>query len=64
MSPRRIPPPGLRRPAGTPTKQESALLRAARRYAETEAMRVLVAVLALAAVFVLAVLAWLRLFGT
>jgi len=55
---------GIRRPAGTPPKPESALLRAARRYAETEAMRVLVAVLALAAVVVLAVLAWLRLFGT
>jgi hypothetical protein len=35
-----------------------------RRYAETEAVRVLIAVSALAAVVVLAGLAWLRLIGT
>jgi hypothetical protein len=47
-----------------PTKSESASLRVARRYAETEAVRVLIAVSALAAVVVLAGLAWLRLIGT
>jgi hypothetical protein len=45
MSPGRVPPPGLRRPLiAMPTKSESASLRVARRYAETEAVRVLIAV--------------------
>jgi hypothetical protein len=61
VSARRLPPPGLRRPT-TATKPESALLRVARRYAETEAVRVIAAGFAVAAVVVLTVLGWLWLF--
>lgn len=59
-------PPGLQRPATrTRTKPELAqpLLRVARRYAETETVRATGAFLAVVAVAVLAVLAWLWVFG-
>ena len=65
MPERRFPPPGLQRPAtGTPTRTGSAhaLLRAARRFAETETARAISAVLAVAAVVILAGLAWLWVF--
>jgi hypothetical protein len=63
---RRPPPSRLRRPATeTHTKSETAhqLLRVARRYAETEAGRAIAAVIAVAAVVILAGLAWLWVFG-
>jgi hypothetical protein len=63
---RRLPPSRLRRPAtGARTKSDSAhhLLSVARRYAETEAGRAIAAVIAVAAVVILAGLAWLWVFG-
>lgn len=57
MPERRFPPPGLQHPAtGTPVKPGSAhaLLTLARRFAETPAVRAMVAVLAVAAVAILA----------
>jgi len=63
---RRSPPSRLRRPATEPpTKSDSAhhLLGVARRYAKTEAGRAIAAVITVAAVVILAGLAWLRVFG-
>ena len=63
---RRSPPSRLRRPATEPrTKSESVdhLLGVARRYAKTEAGRAIAAVVAVAAVVILAGLAWLWVFG-
>jgi hypothetical protein len=60
MTARRVLPRGLH-PA-TPAKPDSALLRVARRYAETEAVRAVAAAFAVAAVVILAGLAWLWLF--
>ena len=63
MSERRFPQPGLQRPAIGTRKPETALLRVARRYAETEAVRAIGAALAVAVVIIPAGLAWLWLFG-
>lgn len=65
MSDRRFPPPGLQRlDTRARQKPESAhgLMRLARRYAETEAVRAAGAVFAVVAVVILAGLAWLWLF--
>jgi len=48
---------------GTHAKPGSALLRVARRFAQTEVVRAMAAVIAVAAVVVMAGLAWLRVFG-
>ena len=59
---RRSPPSRLRRPATEPpTKSDSAHV--ARRYAKTEAGRAIAAVITVAAVVILAGLAWLWVFG-
>lgn len=61
MPPRHSRPPG--QPAPRAAKPESALLSGARRFAETEAVRALGAVLAVAVVAFLATLVWLWAFG-
>jgi hypothetical protein len=61
MAPRRVLPPGLRPPARKPASADG-LLRLVRRYAETEAVRAIAAVFAVAGVIILALLAWLWLF--
>jgi hypothetical protein len=62
MTARRVLPPGLRPPA---RKHASAdgLLRVMRRYAEAESVRAITAVFAVAALVVLALVAWLWVFG-
>ena len=61
MPPRHSRPPGQRAPRAA--KRESTLLSGARRFAGTEAVRALGAVLAVAAVAFLATLVWLWAFG-
>jgi hypothetical protein len=64
MMERRLPPPGLRRPAtGTRTTKPHALLMVARRYAETEPVRAFGAFVAVVVLVVLSGLAWFWLFG-